>query len=100
MSEITLKVPDALPAALGVRLQDAEKEIRLMAALKMFDTGRISSGMAAELAGITRAEFLLRCGEYGVSVFQQTPEELEKDVQAAHETRDLWPSGPSGPLQT
>ena len=60
-----------------------------MAALKMFDTGRISSGMAAELAGITRVEFLFRCGEYGVSVFQQTPEELEKDVKTAYETRNL-----------
>jgi hypothetical protein len=48
-----------------------------------------SSGMATELAAISRAEFLLRCGEYGVTVFQQTPEELEKDVKAAHATREL-----------
>jgi predicted HTH domain antitoxin len=62
-------------------------EIRLMAALKLFESGRISSGLAAQLAGMSRTEFLLSCGQYGVSVFQQTPDELEADTKAALDAR-------------
>jgi predicted HTH domain antitoxin len=40
-----------------------------MAALKMFELGKISSGKAAELAGMLRVEFLETCGRYRVSVF-------------------------------
>jgi predicted HTH domain antitoxin len=34
-----------------------EQHLRLMAALKMFELGKISSGKAAELAGMSRVEF-------------------------------------------
>jgi len=34
-----------------------EQHIRLMAALKMFELGKISSGKAAELAGMSRLAF-------------------------------------------
>jgi predicted HTH domain antitoxin len=40
-----------------------------MAALKLFELGKISSGKAAELAGMSRVEFLEVCGRYRVSVF-------------------------------
>ncbi|MBM3887623.1 MAG: UPF0175 family protein [Verrucomicrobia bacterium] len=54
-----------------------------MAALKLYESGRLSSGMAAELAGMSRVDFLLACGQHGVTVFQQTDEELKSDVAAA-----------------
>jgi predicted HTH domain antitoxin len=83
MASVTIDYPSELSAALGKRPEDAVREIRLMAALKLFESGRISSGMAAKLAGMNRVEFLFACGQYGVSVFQQTPEEVESDVKAA-----------------
>ncbi len=83
MTALTLECPDELAIALGKRPVDVASEIRLMSALKMFDCGRISSGLAASLAGMTRAEFLLRCGEFNVSVFQQTSTELASDTEAA-----------------
>ena len=51
-----------------------------MAALKMFELGKVSSGKAAELAGMSRVEFLETCGRYRVSVFNYAPEELEKEI--------------------
>jgi len=83
MPTLTLDYPPALSAALGKRPDDAEREIRLMAALKLFEAGRLASGMAAQLAGLGRAEFLLTCGQHGISVFQQTPAELVADTEAA-----------------
>ena len=66
---------------LGKEGEELVREIRLMAALKLFDLGKISSGIAARLAGMERVEFLFICGRYDVSVFQYTPEELEKEME-------------------
>jgi predicted HTH domain antitoxin len=83
MSTATIEYPSELTAALGKRPNEALQEVKLMAALKLFDSGRISSGLAARLADLSRVQFLLLCGQYGVSVFQQTAEELDSDTEAA-----------------
>ena len=62
--------------------EELEAQIRLMAALKMFELGKLSSGKAAELAGLSRVEFLEMCGRYRVSIFNYPPEELEAELQA------------------
>jgi predicted HTH domain antitoxin len=83
MSTMTLDCGPELAVALGRREADLEGEVRLASALKLFELGRISSGLAARLAGMARVEFLLLCGQYGVSVFQQTEKELASDLDAA-----------------
>ena len=40
-------------------------------------------GVAAELAGMSRIQFLQKMGHYGVSVFDMTHEELEQYLQNA-----------------
>ena len=57
------------------------KEIRMLAAVKLYEIGEVSSGRAAELAGIPRLVFLERLGKYKVSPFQITPEELRREVE-------------------
>jgi len=57
------------------------EEIRMLAAVKLYELGRVSSGRAAELAGLSRVEFLDRLGRYNVSPFQITPEELKAEVE-------------------
>ena len=87
MTTLRLDCPDELMTALGKRAEDATQEIRLMAALKLYEAGRLSSGMAAQLAAMSRVEFLLACGQHGVTVFQQTDEELKADLAAALDAR-------------
>ena len=65
-----------------IQKQEFEAQVRLMAALKMFELGKLSSGKAAELAGLSRVEFLEACGRYRVSVFNYPPEELEAELRA------------------
>jgi predicted HTH domain antitoxin len=86
MNVITVDCGAELAVALGGREADVEKEIRLASALKLFEMGRISSGLAAKLAGMSRVEFLMMCGRYGVSIFQQTEDEVQSDVQNVLET--------------
>jgi predicted HTH domain antitoxin len=83
MSTMTIDCGPELAVALGRRVGELEGEVRLASALKFFELGRISSGLAARLAGMSRVEFLMICGRYGVTVFQQTEEELISDVDAA-----------------
>jgi predicted HTH domain antitoxin len=87
MPTATIDYPSELTTALGKRPGDAIKEIQLMAALKLYEAGRISSGLAARVAGVSRVEFLALCGQYGVTVFQQTADEIESDVKAATHAR-------------
>jgi predicted HTH domain antitoxin len=61
--------------------EELEHHIRLMAALKMFELGKVSSGKAAELAGMSRIEFLETCGRYRVSPFNYSPEEAEEELK-------------------
>ncbi len=53
-----------------------------MAALKMFELGKLSSGKAAELAGLSRVEFLEMCGRYHVPTYNAPPEKLEHELRA------------------
>ncbi len=85
--ELKIKYPSGFEHAVHMTKEEIEQHIRLMAALKMFELGKVSSGKAAELAGMSRVEFLETCGRYRVSVFNYPPEEIEeeikKDVEAA-----------------
>lgn len=80
MEKLTIEYPDGLELAVATTRSELEAQIRLMAALKMFELGKLSSGKAAQLAGISRVEFLEMCGRYRVSVFNYTPEELEAEL--------------------
>ena len=83
MSEIKLTVPDETLLALRGTSESAAAEVRLAAAVKLYEVGRLSSGAAATLAGIPRTLFLTKLAEYGAPTFRLTKEELERDLQRA-----------------
>jgi predicted HTH domain antitoxin len=53
------------------------RELRMLAAVKLYELGRLSSGRAAELAGVPRVEFLLELGRYKVFPFEAELRDLE-----------------------
>jgi predicted HTH domain antitoxin len=74
-------LPEHFEWAVGLTRPEFEQHVRLMAALKMFELGKISSGKAAELADMGRVDFLQTCGRYRVSVFNYSPEEVAAELQ-------------------
>jgi len=68
MKTVTLKLPDS----------SDEKDVKMQLAAQLFEKGIFSAGQAAELAGISKREFIENVGEYGVSVFGETAEDIEK----------------------
>jgi len=52
--------------------------------VKLFELGRLSSGRAAQLAGMSRVAFLSNLKTYQVSPFQiASKEELQRDIAIA-----------------
>lgn len=81
----TVSIPEEALSVLGPDPAAAADELRLLAAMKLFELGRVSSGAAAVLAGMPRVAFLAKLGEYGVSPFQVTPTDLEHDLDVARQ---------------
>jgi len=55
--ELTIHYPAGFERAVHLTKAEMEQHLRLMAALKMFELGKISSGKAAELAGMSSNTF-------------------------------------------
>lgn len=83
MREITLTVPEETLLALRGSAEAAGAEVRLAAAVKLYEIGRLSGGAAAALAGLPRTQFLARLADFGVPTFTLTQEELEGDLGSA-----------------
>jgi predicted HTH domain antitoxin len=82
MKQLQLDYPDDLATAIQLTSEELEEQIRLMAALKMFELGKLSSGKAAELAGLSRVQFLDACGRYRVPTFNYSADEVEGELGA------------------
>lgn len=85
----SLKIPysSEVLQALQKEPEEFEEEARLLLALKLYETGKLSTGLAAQLAGVPRETFLFLLGRHGLSPYGEKPEELERDLENAQRAR-------------
>ena len=83
MSTVVFDIPKETLLALKVSETEAGETLRMAAAAKLFELGRLSSGAAARLAGIPRVVFLARLADYGVDTFNLTEEQLRQETRFA-----------------
>ncbi|MCB0099636.1 MAG: UPF0175 family protein [Caldilineaceae bacterium] len=77
--QLTIEVPDKILLAEKKDEAAFAKEMRMLAAIKLFELGRLSSGRAADLAGVSRVEFLLSLEKYQVFPFAAELDDLEAE---------------------
>ena len=77
--QIVIDVPEKVLLAEKTDEAGFAREIRVLAAVKLYELGRLSSGRAAELAGMSRVEFLLELGRYKVFPFESELRDLERN---------------------
>ncbi len=82
LAELTIRYPKGLECTMNLTRDEMEHHFRLMAALKMFELGNITSGTAAELAGISRVDFFEACGRYHVSILNYPEDEIAQELDA------------------
>ena len=87
MADLTISYPPEILWALQQEPEEFEADARLLLALKLYETGRLSTGLAARLAGVPRVTFLFLLGQHGLSPFGELPEELEQDLAHARQAR-------------
>lgn len=75
--QIVLEIPEKVLLAEKTDEVSFAREVRLLAAIKLYELGRLSSGRAAELADMPRVEFLLALSRYKVFPFQAELNDLE-----------------------
>ena len=83
MRKVTLQIPDDLDLALNVQPGALPRELLFAAAVKLFEMGKISSGKAAELAGVPKPLFLSKLADIGISASTLSPEDISEDITNA-----------------
>ena len=83
MTLLTLKIPSDVPSLLKMSEADFAHEAQVLLAVKLFELGKLTSGKAAELAGMPRVAFLHMLSRYDVAAINLQDEEIEHEIEAA-----------------
>jgi predicted HTH domain antitoxin len=82
-NELCIKYPQNLPDLLQISRKAFEYEAKMAMAVKLFEMKRLSSGMAAELVGLSRVAFLLNLHRFNVPMVDLDEDELLMDMKNA-----------------
>lgn len=85
MMTLEMPVPKDLFVALGFTKAQVVMQLKEFSVLGLYRDRRISAGKAAELLGISKAEFVRLLAAKGTPYFDYTPEELTVEFRAIDE---------------
>ncbi len=83
MQNILVEIPATIFAALGESPDEFVSEMRIAAAVKWYEIGKLSQGKAAEVAGLTRVAFIDALSRLKVSPIQYTEKGLAEELADA-----------------
>jgi predicted HTH domain antitoxin len=80
MGRLSIDYPDNFTASFNQSKDAFEREAKMAMAVKLFEMGRLTSGQAAHMAGVSRVQFLLECSRFGVPSVSWEQEEIEAEL--------------------
>ena len=80
---LSIPYPENLLLSIKKSPEAFETEARLLLAVKLYEMEQITTGTAAELAGISRIAFMFELRRFGLSPMGQNPDELAEDFTNA-----------------
>ncbi len=83
MKSLNIEYPDTLPDVLQETDAQFQNEAKWALALKLYEMGRLPSGLAAQLLGVDRVFFLMKLRDYNIPLINYSADELRKDVENA-----------------
>jgi predicted HTH domain antitoxin len=83
MNSVTIDFPPEVLWALQQEPDEFEAEARILLAVKLYEMGKLSTGLAARLAGVPRTIFVFLPSRYSLSPFGEEADELEDDLANA-----------------
>ena len=81
--QFLIEIPNHFPDAMHCAKEDFEREAKLAMAVKLFEMKRLSSGMAATLAGMDRVAFMAELPRYGVPLVHLPTADVMEDIANA-----------------
>ena len=73
MKTLQIQIPDSLD----------ENEVLILLGGKLYESGKLSLGQAAAIAGLSKKTFVEVVGKYGVSIFSSNVDDFDHDLKNA-----------------
>ncbi|MCD8481575.1 MAG: UPF0175 family protein [Verrucomicrobia bacterium] len=83
MKVLEIPYSESLPDAVRMTVPEFEQELKLALAAKLFELGRLSSGQAADLAGVTRVDLLKVLHRFKVNAIDWSADEFSQEISNA-----------------
>ncbi len=89
MLQMNIPIPEGLPQSLKMSEAEFTKEARMILATKLYELGKVTAGVASQIAGVDRLVFLASLSKYGVPAINIKDEEVGLEIESARRLAEL-----------